>query len=379
MGKDKEKQDELKKVDEQIAELLVNRLRLSGRKGDEIHRDIIGKPGESRGAAISQLTGTMDEEMAIYTKVLFNTIYDLEDSYRNKEVYLQSEKAEAIREGIRNTPEFFPKRATVACQGIEGSNSQLACEKMFQIPDITFLNSFDAVFSAVDKGLCRYGILPIENSLNGSVGEVYELMKKYKLFIVRSTKMQISHALLGPEGSSIQSIKKVYSHEQALGQCSDYLKKHPGMIGYPAENTAMAAKIVSDSGLPETAAISNRQCGELYGLTILEDGIQNNDNNYTRFICISKKMEIYPGADKTSLMFTTPNKPGALYEILSKFSALGVNMTKLESRTIPGKDFEFMFHLDLDSSVLQDEILNLICELQQEPDSFVFLGSYREI
>lgn len=374
-----EKRKERRIIDKELAELLVKRLRMTGR-AEEDSAPLSGTgSGESRGAEISYLTQSMDEEMAIYTKVLFQTIYDLEDSYRNKTTYLHSEKAEAIREGIRSTPEFFPKRATVACQGIEGSNSQLACEKMFQIPDITFLNTFEAVFSAVDKGLCRYGILPIENSLNGSVGEVYELMKKYRLFIVRSTKMQINHALLGIKGSSPQSVKAVYSHEQALGQCSDYLKDHSGMVPKPAENTAIAAKIVADAGNPETAAISNRLCADLYGLTVLEDGIQNNDNNYTRFICIAKGMEIYPGADKTSLMFTTPNKPGALYEVLSKFAALGVNMTKLESRPIPGKDFEFMFHLDLDSSVLQEEILNLICELQQEPDSFTFLGSYREI
>ena len=379
MMKIEEKRKELSKIDRELAELLEKRLRMTGRaEGDSARVSGIGT-GESRGAAISSLTRSMDEEMAIYTKVLLQTIYDLEDSYRNKEVYLHSEKAAAIREGIGGTPEFFPKRATVACQGIEGSNSQLACDKMFQIPDITFLNSFEAVFSAVDKGLCRYGILPIENSLNGSVGEVYELLKKYRLYIVRSTKMQINHALLGVKGASPRTVRKVYSHEQALGQCSDYLKEHPGMMAQTADNTAIAAKVVSDSGNPEVAAISNRLCADLYGLSVLEDGIQNNDNNYTRFICISKKMEIYPGADKTSLMFTTPNKPGALYEVLSKFAALGVNMTKLESRPIPGKDFEFMFHLDLDSSVLQEEILNLICELEQEPDSFTFLGSYREI
>lgn len=379
MMKNKEKRNELSNIDKELAQLLEKRLRLTGRA--ETNSILLrgSGSGERRGAAVSSLTKSMDEEMAIYTKVLFQTLYDLEDSYRNKEVYLHSEKAEAIREGIRSTSEFFPKRATVACQGIEGSNSQLACEKMFQIPDITFLNTFEAVFSAVDKGLCRYGILPIENSLNGSVGEVYELMKKYRLYIVRSTKMQINHALLGVKGASPQTVKIVHSHEQALGQCSDYLKEHPGMMAQPAENTAIAAKIVSDLGNPKEAAISNRLCADLYGLTVLEDGIQNNDNNYTRFICISKKMEIYPGADKTSLMFTTPNKPGALYEVLSKFAALGVNMTKLESRPIPGKDFEFMFHLDLDSSVLQEEILNLICELEQEPDSFTFLGSYREI
>src|SRR5665648_89806 len=372
--------NEMMGIDMNLAELFERRMEIAFEMNRLIKE---GRPvtsnSNSERVIISKVTEQQNDEISIYTKVLFNTIFDLENSYENRKVYLNSKEANDIRKGIESTPEMFPKRATVACQGIEGSNSQLACEKMFNNPNIVFLNSFEAVFSAVEKGLCRYGMLPIENSLNGSVAEVYDLMKKDKFYIVKSVRMKINHTLLAKNGAKLSDIKEIYSHSQALGQCSEYLKNIKELKINTSENTAVAAKYVSDLEDNTSAAISTRDCAELYGLSILSDNIQNNDNNYTRFICISKQMEIYPGANKTSLMFTVPNKPGGLYRIISKFAALGVNLTKLESRPIPGKDFEFMFHIDLDSSVLSEEILNVVCQLESGPESFVFLGSYLEI
>lgn len=372
--------NEMMGIDMNFAELFEKRMEIAF----EINR-LIEEGGlaasniNSERVIISKVTEQQNDEMSIYTKVLFNTIFDLENSYENRKVYLNSTEANNIRKGIELTPEMFPKRASVGCQGIEGSNSQLACEKMFNNPNIVFLNSFEAVFSAVENGLCRYGMLPIENSLNGSVAEVYDLMKKNKFYIVKSVRMKINHTLLAKNGAKLSDIKEIYSHSQALGQCSEFLKNMKELNINTSENTAVAAKYVSDLNDNISAAISTRDCAELYGLSILSDNIQNNDNNYTRFICISKQMEIYPGANKTSLMFTVSNKPGALYRIISKFAALGVNLTKLESRPIPDKDFEFMFHIDLDSSVFSEEILNVVCQLESGPESFVFLGSYLEI
>jgi len=371
---------EMQEIDSEIAKSFEKRMEIASQM-KEVAAESSGSVSEptSERAIVSRITKEQNDEMAGYTKVLFNTIFDLANSYQNRKVFLNSKEAKAIRQGIETTPGQFPKRATVACQGIEGSNSQLACEKMFFNPDIIFLNSFEAVFSAVEKGMCRYGMLPIENSLNGSVAEVYDLMKKNKFYIVKSVKMKISHTLLAKEGTVLSDIKEIYSHNQALAQCSDFIKEIKGVKIHSSENTAVAAKYVSELDSKHVAAISTRDCAELYGLSVVADSVENNDNNYTRFICISKKMEIYPGANKTSLMFTAPNRPGALYGIISKFSTLGVNLTKLESRPIPGKDFEFMFHVDLDSSVFSEETLNVICQLESGPESFVFLGSYLEI
>lgn len=380
MEERKEFQNKIMEIDSKICELFESRMEMvKALKEEALKGKLVSIEKTSEREIIAKVTGKQNDEMASYSKVLFNTIFNLSNSYTNKEEYLNSEKAKAIKKNIALTPELFPKRASVACQGIEGSNSQMACEKMFFNPDIVFVNSFDAVFAAVEKGMCKYGMLPIENSLNGSVAEVYELMKKNKFYIVKSVKMQINHTLLASKGATIDTLTDIYSHGQALGQCSEFLKNNPKIKAHSIENTAVAAKLVSENNNLTSAAISTRECAELYNLSVLSYDIQNNANNYTRFICISKEMEIYPGANKTSLMFTTPNKPGALYGILSKFSSLGVNLTKLESRPIAGKDFEFMFHVDLDSSVYSEEILNVICELESGPESFVFLGSYLEI
>lgn len=372
--------NEMLEIDKELAELFEKRMEVAFKMNLLIKDGKISVSNtNSERAIVSKVTENQNDEMSSYTKVLFNTIFDLENSYENRKVYLNSKEANEIKNGIESTPEIFPKRASVACQGIEGSNSQLACEKMFSNPNIVFLNSFEAVFTAVEKGLCQYGMLPIENSLNGSVAEVYDLMKKNKFYIVKSVRMKINHALLANKGIKLSEIREIYSHNQALGQCSEFLKKMKEIKLNTSENTAIAAKFVADLNDHVSAAIATRDCAELYGLSVVADNIQNNDNNYTRFICISKKMEIYPGANKTSLMFTVPNKPGALYRIISKFAALGVNLTKLESRPIPDKDFEFMFHIDLDSSVFSEEILNVVCQLESGPESFVFLGSYLEI
>jgi len=372
--------NEMLEIDKELAELFEKRMEVAFKMNLLIKDGKISVSNtNSERAIVSKVTENQNDEMSSYTKVLFNTIFDLENSYENRKVYLNSKEANEIKNGIESTPEIFPKRASVACQGIEGSNSQLACEKMFSNPNIVFLNSFEAVFTAVEKGLCQYGMLPIENSLNGSVAEVYDLMKKNKFYIVKSVRMKINHALLANKGIKLSEIREIYSHNQALGQCSEFLKKMKEIKLNTSENTAIAAKFVADLNDHVSAAIATRDCAELYGLSVVADNIQNNDNNYTRFICISKKMEIYPGANKTSLMFTVPNKPGALYRIISKFAALGVNLTKLESRPIPDKDFEFMFHIDLDSSVFSEEILNAVCQLESGPESFVFLGSYLEI
>ena len=173
-------------------------------------------------------------------------------------------------------------------------------------------------------------------------------------------------------------MREIFSHEQAIGQCSEFLKELDVKVTI-CENTAIAAKMVAESSRTDVAAISSPNCRELYDLAVISDSVQNTDGNFTRFICISKDLEIYPGASKVSLMLSVPHRPGALYEVIAKFSALGVNLTKLESRPIPGKDFEFMFYLDMEASVYSDELTQILCELSTDPGGIVFLGSYSEI
>jgi chorismate mutase/prephenate dehydratase len=327
---------------------------------------------------ISRVTNGQQDVIAGYTKTLFNMIFDLSRSRQTMLIGVPSGIEGRIRAALEETPQLFPKSAVVACQGSEGSNSIRACERLFDRPSVMYFNTFDSVCSAVDKNLCRYGILPIENSLHGSVAGIYDLMIEHRFNIVRSVKLKINHVLLAKPGVKTGDIRKVYSHEQALAQCSGFLKSLKAEI-IPCENTAMAAKMVSESGENDAAAISSARCAELYNLDILSDYIQNSENNYTRFICISKGLEIYPGAGKISMMMTLPHRPGSLYQMIAKFAALGINLTKLESRPIPEKDFEFMFFFEFDISVYDEAIYNLFSQLESGAETFAFMGSYSEI
>ena len=290
-----------------------------------------------------------------------------------------SELGNRIRTALEETPQLFPPKAVVACQGVEGAYSQKACEKIFSAPSILYCRDFESVFSAIEKGLCRYGILPIENSLAGSVNSVYDQMISRNFYIVRSVRVKIDHTLIAPPGVRIEDIKEIYSHEQAIQQCSRYLEAHSGWQVNVCRNTAAAARMIAESGRKDAAAISSAACAPLYGLNILDTDIQNNSNNHTRFICIAKQPEIYPGADHTSLMLVLPNRPGSLYQLLGRFYAQGINLTKLESRPMPGRDFEFMFYFDLDASVYSPAFIRLIEELDATLEQFSYLGSYSEL
>lgn len=326
---------------------------------------------------LNSVTSRVSPEFEDYTKTLYQTIFNLSRSYQKKLIHPKSSLSKFLDEITSATSAEMPDRATVACQGVEGAYSQLACCKLFTYPTISFFSSFEDVFRAVESGKCRYGILPIENSTAGSVSQVYDLMNKYKFYITHSTKLCIGHSLLVPPGAKLEDIKEVFSHEQALNQCSEFIAAH-GLKINVCKNTAIAAKTVAESGRKDWAAIGSRDCSELYNLSVLKSGIQNTDNNYTRFICISKNPEIYPGAKKTSIIMTLPHRPGSLYHTISRFVSLGLNLTKLESRPIPGSNFEFMFYFDIDASVYSENLKALLSELENDGEQFSYLGSYTE-
>jgi chorismate mutase/prephenate dehydratase len=181
------------------------------------------------------------------------------------------------------------------------------------------------------------------------------------------------------KGTSLADIKEIYSHEQALAQCARFLRSMDKVKITPCENTAGAAKMLFESGRKDAAALSSASCAELYGLDSLINSVQDFGGNYTRFICISKKMEIYPGSDKTSVMVTLPHRPGSLYHALSSLSALGVNLTKLESRPLPDSDFEFMFYFDFSISVYSENFKQMLIRIEESSKTLKYLGSYSEV
>ncbi len=371
--------NEIDEIDDSLVKLFEKRMQSTARlaKHKKEHSVPVSDRTRER-EIIYRMSGKVAPELAGYTKSLYNTLFDLSKSYQNSLISPESKLASEIKKSLEGSEKLFPERAVVACQGTEGAYSQFACDRMFKYPEIMYVNSFDSVFEAVGRGLCRYGILPLENSTAGSVTAVYELMQKHKFYIVGSIKLCISHSLLAAPGVRLDGVKEIFSHEQALNQCSKFLSELKDVKITVCANTAEAAKSVADFGRTDCAAICSGDCAELYGLSEIASGISNTENNYTRFICISKELEIYPGANCTSLMVRLPHKPGSLYSVISRFAALGVNLTKLESRPVPGSDFEFMFYFDVDASVYSPELAELITQLENELPGLVYLGSYNE-
>lgn len=371
--------NEIDEIDDSLVKLFEKRMQSTARlaKHKKEHSVPVSDRTRER-EIIYRMSGKVASELAGYTKSLYNTLFDLSKSYQNSLISPESKLASEIKKSLEGSEKLFPERAVVACQGTEGAYSQFACDRMFKYPEIMYVNSFDSVFEAVGRGLCRYGILPLENSTAGSVTAVYELMQKHKFYIVGSIKLCISHSLLAAPGVRLDGVKEIFSHEQAINQCSKFLSELKDVKITVCANTAEAAKSVADSGRTDCAAICSGDCAELYGLSEIASGISNTENNYTRFICISKELEIYPGASCTSLMVRLPHKPGSLYSVISRFAALGVNLTKLESRPVPGSDFEFMFYFDVDASVYSPELAELITQLENELPGLVYLGSYNE-
>ncbi len=367
-------------IDRQIVDLMKRRMETVAQVAEYKKANNMPVLDTSRERALLSKVGQeAGEELADYVQSMYRTIMAASRSYENGKLGRGSKVYDGIKKAMEETPQLFPQRPTVACQGIEGAYSQIACDRLFKAPSIMYFQSFDHVFKAVESGMCQYGILPIENSTAGSVNAVYDLMIRHNFSIVRSARLKVSHNLLAKPGTKLEDIRDVYSHEQALHQCAGYLAGLKNVAVHVVENTAVAARMVAQSDRSDVAALSSRFCAEQYDLEIVRDNVQDQDNNYTRFICISKKPEIYPGADRTSLMMTLPHKPGTLYNVLAKFYALNINLQKLESRPLPSREFEFMFYFDVEASVYAPEMEKLFRDLEAESEQLRYLGTYHEV
>lgn len=375
-----ELRQEIDGIDQKLVELFNERMKVAAEIGQFKRENALPVLNARREREIlSEVAEQSDPELANYTRVLYSLIFELSRSHQEKIKAEESELHKRISAAIHDTPQLFPQTAMVACQGVEGAYSQIACERIFRNPGIMYFKSFEGVFSAIESGFCKYGILPIENSTAGSVKKVYDLMISHNFSIVRSVRIKVDHNLLVKPGVKLSEIREIYSHEQAISQCADFLQSLPNVKVTQVENTAIAAEMVANSDRRDVAALSSRPCAELYGLEAVKTAVQDAGNNRTRFICISKNMEIYPGADKTSIMMILSHKPGALYKVLARMYVLGINVFKLESRPIPDRDFEFMFYFDLETSIYSEEFVQLMCELDGMCEEFKYLGSYSEV
>jgi chorismate mutase/prephenate dehydratase len=371
---------EIDAIDNQMIELFKRRMDISARVADYKQQNGLPVLDAARERQkLAEITEIAGKDLGSYAFNLYSLLIEMSRAYQEKLLYPKSELRDQIKNAIETTDSLFTQQAVVACQGVEGAYSQQACEKLFKLPNIMYFNSWDGVFSAIENGLCRYGVLALENSTAGSVNKIYDLMMRYHFSIVRSVRLKIDHNLLAKNGTTLSEIKEIFSHEQAINQSLDFIKKLGNVKVTTCENTAVAAQMVASSSRNDVAALSSRACADLYRLNVLEKSVQDQGNNYTRFICISKKLEIYPGADKTSIMMILPHKPGSLYKVLARFYALGINLVKLESRPLPERDFEFMFYFDLETSIYSDEFGELMSQLSELCEEFKYLGSYSEL
>ena len=371
---------EIDSIDDDICRLFTKRMKVVNEIGEyKREHDIPVNSGSREREVLTHISKQLPADLEDFGRVLYRSIFDVSKAYEAMYKEKDSPLYKAVSKLINADPAPFPKRAIVACQGREGAYSQLAAEKLFEVPEIMYNSTFEGVIRMVTDGLCEYGLLPIENSTAGSVNEIYDLLIKYNVHIVRSTRVRIDHQLLGAKGAKLKDIRTIYSHPQAINQCSHFLSTLKGVEIIPFDNTAMAAQKVSKDTTCTTASISSKSCKDLYNMEVLAQDIQNFDSNHTRFICIAKDARIYPGANRTSIMMVMSHKPGTLFSVLSKFNATGANLVKLESRPIPGRDFEFMFYFDIELSIYDKKFASLISELDHCGEQFKYFGTYLEI
>ncbi len=366
-------------IDDKLLPLFIERMNLAKEVAEYKKEHSLPILNKGREREILKKIMAESGDLEQYSHRLYSTIFELSRAYQEMLCPANSKVRSEIETALANKKDAFPQTGTIACQGVEGAYSQMAADRMFPRGNLVFFKTFEAVFDAVESGLCRFGVVPIENSSNGSVRSTYDLLISKNVRIVRSERLCIRHELLAKPGTHLSDITQIHSHPQALGQCSNFIRSLGDKVKIvEQDNTAMAAEYVASSDQSGIAVIASHNSGKLYGLETVASSIQNSDNNYTRFVCITKNTEIYPGADHISLILALEHKPGALYEILSKFAALEINLIKLESCPIPGHDFEFLFFFELQASVNDPQTVAMLESLEGCCEKFIFLGNYLE-
>ncbi len=368
---------EIDEIDEQLLKLFEKRSQLAcdvARYKKENNMPVLQKDREK--FILDKAQAAVSDEMKNGVRVLFTTLMDL-SKCRQQQLLTE------LRPFV-----VFPRREgkPVAATVTRGSYSAEACGKFFGGNcDIRYFRCFDEVFSAVERGEVDYGVLPIENSTAGDVSATYDLMGKHNFYICQTVKIHISHILAAKKGVKLSDVRTIYSHEMAIRQCSGFLRRSPA-DAIPMNTTAEAAKFVSYSDEEGAAAICSKACAELYGLETIAEDISDIKDNYTRFILISKQLEVPDNASVVSLSLTLPHTPGSLYRLLTRFAFCGLNLSRIESKPVPPdfsevKDdaFDFIFYLDFIGSITSPEVVKLLNNLEDEMKYYRFLGNYGEL
>lgn len=370
--------DEIDIIDRQIAALFQQRMDVTYRVGQykvRNHMNVLDEEREQQVLA-AKTALTDDPAMQGDLTALFESIMSISRKQQRKFVAendLWFDRYLADQAEMRIPPE----NPRVLYQGEPGAYADEAAALFFgEDSPRSKVTTWEEIFIALKENRADYGVVPIENSSTGSINQIYDLLARYGAHIAGEVTVKVDHCLMAPKGAKLETVTDVYSHEQGLSQCEDFLKSRPWQR-HPALNTAAAAKAVADSGDVTRAAIGSRRAAALYGLDILAESINFNDSNYTRFVVVSPVMELREGADKISALFTLPHKSGTLHRIMSVFAVAGLNMMKLESRPVVGRNWEYLFFVDFSGSLQKDGMDAIIRELTQTASGFRILGNYK--
>ena len=376
----KQYRDRIDEIDRQLADLFQQRMDVVdnvGRYKLARNMPVLDAKREQEVLAAKALLAR-DEGMSADLAALFENIMAISRRRQRKLVKEKGEEPgyERCRRAIAaaRTPVGNPR---VAYQGVAGAYSEMACINFFgDNSENVGVEQFEDVFEALKKGEADYAVLPIENSTSGAIRQVYDLMSQYEFYIVGETTVRVEHCLMAPKGATLDTITHVYSHEQGLFQSDRFLNAHPDWCQVPCADTAGAGQYVAQTGDITKAAICSERAARLYGLEILARGTNHNENNTTRFVVVSPVMELRQGADKISTVFTLPHEAGSLHRIMTIFAVNGLNMTKLESRPMSGRSWEYMFFLEFSGRLNAPEMDGILHELAQTAADFRVLGNF---
>ena len=372
----KELREEIDQIDNQIVDLYEKRMVVA--EGVAEYKISTGKKvfdKEREDQKLSTLSAKASSKFTSHgIRELFEQIMAMS---RKKQYQLLTQHGIVEDLGFEEVEDLDYSNAKIVFQGVEGAYSQLAMKEYFGADCDSFnVDTWKDAMEAIANGKADYAVLPIENSSAGIVSENYDLLVEYNNYIVGEQIIKIDHSLLGKEGTNIDDIEVVYSHPQALMQCSDYLEAHRNWQKISAPNTAIAASRVSEETAVNHAAIASKITADIYNLKVLDEAIQNNKNNSTRFIIVTNKKVYSNKSSRISICFEIPHESGSLYHMLSHFIYNNINMTNIQSRPIQNKNWEYRFFIDFEGGFKDTAVLNALRGLNEETISLKILGTY---
>ncbi len=372
-----ESRRQIDEIDSQIVELFEKRMEIAGNVAD--YKMATGKPvfdkerEESKIEKLTQMTEDAFNKKCVAE--LFAQIMAMSRKFQYSK--LESSSGDSRLEPYEVISQIRKDGVSVVYQGVPGAYSYEAATGFFgEGADFTHVDTFREAMQAVSDGKADYAVIPIDNSSAGIVSDTYDLLQEYSNYIVAETFVKVDHCLLVKPGTDISKITKVYSHPQALMQCSKYLEDHKGWVQEAYLNTAMSAQKIAEEDDYTHAAIGSSKCAELYGLEVAESGINSATANTTRFVIVSNRRAFVKDAGKVSICFEITHKAGSLYNVLSHIMFNGLNMTKIESRPIPEHNWEFRFYVDFLGNLQDAGVRNALRGIAEESNTIKLLGNY---